>query len=242
MENKKGNSIFLGVVAVATLIVAIIGATFAYFSITAQGDNNVELTAYEFNASVSVSPVYPSSAAALVPLNPSGTVNVADGATAPTNTTNLLYAINEATNKCIDSNGHQVCAVYSVTVENNASTPLTMNGVLTTIANTPSASLTGATGLLHLKYAPLTGDTTNGFTVGTAVDVDGTVNETTDIDPLTVPANDSVTQYFVIYLNEVGEQNNPEMGASYQGQLVYTSTAGGQQLTGTFNIAASNEP
>ena len=32
MENKKGNGIFLGVIGVATLIVAIIGATFKYFS------------------------------------------------------------------------------------------------------------------------------------------------------------------------------------------------------------------
>lgn len=32
MENSKGRGIFLGVVSVATLIVAIIGATFAWFS------------------------------------------------------------------------------------------------------------------------------------------------------------------------------------------------------------------
>ena len=48
MENKKGNGVFLGVVAVATLIVAIIGATFAYFSITAQSaENAVNLSAYD---------------------------------------------------------------------------------------------------------------------------------------------------------------------------------------------------
>ena len=31
-EDKKGNGLFLGIVGVATLIVAIIGASFAYFS------------------------------------------------------------------------------------------------------------------------------------------------------------------------------------------------------------------
>ena len=35
MENKKGSGIFLGVIGVATLIVAIIGATFAFFSANA---------------------------------------------------------------------------------------------------------------------------------------------------------------------------------------------------------------
>ena len=38
MENRKGNEIFLGVVGVATLLVAIVGATFAYFSATTNSD------------------------------------------------------------------------------------------------------------------------------------------------------------------------------------------------------------
>ena len=41
MENKKGSGIFLGVVSVATLIVAIIGATFAFFSTQTGSENNV---------------------------------------------------------------------------------------------------------------------------------------------------------------------------------------------------------
>lgn len=40
MENKKGSGIFLGVIGVATLIVAIIGATFAFFSANAQSAEN----------------------------------------------------------------------------------------------------------------------------------------------------------------------------------------------------------
>lgn len=233
MENKKGNNIFLGVVAVATLIVAIIGATFAYFSITAEGDNTVNLTAYEFNASISVSPVYPTGSAKLVPLNPTTTVTGATGA----NSTNLLYALNEATDKCIDSNGFQVCAVYSVEITNNGAESISLTGNLTTVSNT-AGNIAGATGLTHLKYAPLTGDTTNGFTVGTAASVDGNVDGTTALADITVPGNDTYTGYFVIYLDEAGAENNPEMGASYVGKLVYTSGVGGQQLTGTFRVAS----
>ena len=40
MENNRGQSIFLSVVGIATLLVAIVGATFAYFSITAVGNEN----------------------------------------------------------------------------------------------------------------------------------------------------------------------------------------------------------
>ena len=35
MENKRGSGIFLGIIGVSTLVVAIIGATFAFFSATA---------------------------------------------------------------------------------------------------------------------------------------------------------------------------------------------------------------
>ena len=43
MENKNGQGVFYGVIGVATLIVAIIGATFAYFSasVTAGGNNEI---------------------------------------------------------------------------------------------------------------------------------------------------------------------------------------------------------
>ena len=44
MENKNGQGIFYGVIGVATLVVAIIGATFAYFNAAATTNyvNNIE--------------------------------------------------------------------------------------------------------------------------------------------------------------------------------------------------------
>lgn len=41
-ENQRGQSIFLSIVGVATLLVAIVGATFAYFSLTVQGNEDAE--------------------------------------------------------------------------------------------------------------------------------------------------------------------------------------------------------
>lgn len=40
MDNNKGQTIFLSVIGIATLLVAIIGATFAWFSVTIQGNDN----------------------------------------------------------------------------------------------------------------------------------------------------------------------------------------------------------
>lgn len=40
MDDGKGQSIFLSIIGIATLLVAIIGATFAWFSITVTGNDN----------------------------------------------------------------------------------------------------------------------------------------------------------------------------------------------------------
>ncbi len=42
MENNRGQSIFLSVVGIATLLVAIVGATFAYFSISVSGNETAQ--------------------------------------------------------------------------------------------------------------------------------------------------------------------------------------------------------
>ncbi len=69
MENNRGQSIFLSVVGIATLLVAIVGATFAYFSITVRGNEEassiVVTTAqlsdvfFEDGDNISVTDVYP---------------------------------------------------------------------------------------------------------------------------------------------------------------------------------------
>ena len=49
-NNNKGNGIFLGVIGVATLVVAIIGATFAFFSANAASANNaIETSSCSYN-------------------------------------------------------------------------------------------------------------------------------------------------------------------------------------------------
>ena len=240
MENRKGSGIFLGVVSVATLVVAIIGATFAYFSASVEGNGTVNLTAYEFNASVSVSQVSPTSAASLIPLE---ATKVIPNAATPNNT-NLLYAMNVAANKCIDDAGYQVCAVYKAVFTNNGSESLTLNGTLTTAKNDVRTSASEAdirdgkaTGFTNLKFnhLELSGST---YTLsGSAIDVSDDLNGTVPIGEVTVPAGTPVEKYFVVYLNEAGEDNNPEMGASFEGELTFTNKTGGQQLTGTFTVS-----
>lgn len=262
MENKRGSGIFLGVVAVATLVVAIIGATFAYFSVTASSDNDaVNFTAYEFNASLSVNPLYPTgNYKGLIPLDPDAEIGTNTGKY------NLLYAINETNQKCVDDGGYQVCAVYELTFENTGFTPMVLSGTLVTKVNQPTSSgREGATAFTDLKARVAegtlgTGGATNSLAFTTVVNegntttatytVPATEEDSVAIGDITVPAatesggettNGTYTCYIVVYLdgtndgNANGVDQSAQMGATYQGQLVFASSAG-NKLTGTFTI------
>jgi hypothetical protein len=261
MENRRGSGIFLGVVGVATLIVAIIGATFAYFSASATADETVNLQAYEFNATLTLTQVSGAGAQKLIPMNPDGTVTVADGATVPGGyDKNLLYAVNVA--ECLND-GFKVCAVYKATITNNGTAPLTLAKTLITTTNTPG-SYKDAAGFTNLKYLELGGNegsTTEGlkneFAVAkvgepgaltdmTPITINPTVGQSTSLGTIVVPAKggespNTADIYFVVYLNDVATEggNNPEMGSNFVGTLTYTDSGlTSNQLTATFKVAA----
>ena len=261
MEEGRGNGIFLGVVSVATLIVAIIGATFAYFSASTQSEpNTVNLGAYEFKLSLSVSQVYPTNASAasgLIPLVANKVITGAEDLVP--NNTNLLYAINVAKNRCVDDNGLQVCALYRVLINNQGSNPVTLTGQIKTTSNeagegdnkTPFSNLTYQAVGGELGEVNETGKLTlEGDPVPLATDVDGLINiSSIEIDGAQINQNTGQViepgtgeGYILIYLDDKNENQSSEMGATYTGQLIYSSGNGvGNTLTGTFTVGGSTD-
>lgn len=254
-KNRNGNGIFLGVVSVATLIVAIIGATFAYFSASTESeDNAVNLGAYEYKLSLSMSQVYPENASAasgIIPLDPTKTVEGADDLVP--NNTNLLYALNQAEKKCVDDNGLTVCALYKVEILNDGSNPVTLNGQIKTTSNN-AADGDNRTPFENLTYQALNGEEGSFTLDGTAKTIAPNVDETTDIASMEVtgatinPSDGSVTEqgkgtaYILIYLNDKNTDQSGEMGATYEGKVIYQSgTGAGQGLTGTFKVGGGSE-
>ena len=249
MENRKGSGIFLGIVSIATLIVAIIGATFAYFSATTvSNEDAVNLTAYEFKLSLSVNPVYPEGASSLIPLNPTTVIPNAP----ENNNTNLLYALNEATKPCIDDNGLQVCALYEVIIENRAVNSIVLSGQLKTKSNVASAE-EGREPFSNLTYQAVSGSASSKTLKleGAPVTIKAEVDQTIDIadvrvEGATIGEDDEIIPgegrtYVLIYLNDHEDQSK-EMGASFTGQLIYSSKDGsGNELTGTFKVAGNTE-
>ena len=111
MENNNGKGIFYGVIGVATLIVAIIGATFAYFTATTASGQYLTGTAATASLEVKVQRLTgysagegaESAAAAkyvMVPQLDKGLSQAVRGTQTTENT------------PCIDANGSLVCSIY----------------------------------------------------------------------------------------------------------------------------------
>ena len=123
-NNKKGRGVFYGVIGVATLVVAIIGATFAYFTAAQSAGGNViggNMANIGFNLSVE-KVLDPSTAKGMIPMSN----NMVD------------KAVSKETNPCTDDNGNAVCQIYKVTVTNTSTATMFIDGYV---------ALTGGSGI-----------------------------------------------------------------------------------------------
>ena len=248
MENSKGRGIFLGVVSVATLIVAIIGATFAWFSASVgSGENDVNLTAYQFDAKLTVERVFPTAENAskkIIPFVPDKVLREGQG----DQTNNMNYALNEATKKCVDSSGYLVCSLYKITVTNNGSDAIELDGSVTTMETTPTETGTTLTANGDLKAQIISyagGKYTYTHNLSKALALPNTVSGSGKLimDPATLtvgatPGANTAELYVLVWLNDTTENQSSMMGASYKGQFIFSAVGmgAGNQLTGTFNL------
>ena len=219
-NNRKGPGIFYAVVGVATLVVAIIGATFAYFSAqaTATGDN---ITGDTNNAladalSVTVTRVNKTVTAAnsidLVPANIDGTVET----------------VNNAVKAKCEANGYTGCHLYKIEAQSTQS-----------VANASillSSLTVESTAKTNWAYAIYTGTETS----ATNIVKTGSLNVTEPVDmhanaPLT--ANTPVTYYLIVYLKNVDSAQNAGDASDETGTYTGTVTmnAAGGKVSATFS-------
>lgn len=230
MENKNGQGIFYGVIGVATLVVAIIGATFAYFSAsaTATGDNVTGGTNDDLATALSVEVTrvnkLPTNVASidLVPTD-------IDGASAS--------SINTAVAAKCEAKGYTGCHIYRIDAK---STQTVANASVLLNSLTVSGTNLGTNGAADWMYSIYQGtDATatavieggNGaFSTVPAAGFDMHKNAA-------MTANQTYTYYLLIYLhddgtaqNEAGENNST---GTYTGSI--SMNAAGGKASATFS-------
>lgn len=194
-ENRKGTGVFYAVVGVATLVVAIIGATFAYFSASATNDTDLKGTTAS-GASLAIA-----------------ITKVSDEATAknmiPMLSTDLQKGVTGTESKsCIDANGNTVCQVYKITVTNgSADIGINVKGTMN-LASTAK----------NMKWEVLT-DATTVKADGTPVaqGTDGVI-----VANQALAKTGSQDFYLVVWLEETNEaQDTDDAGKSFTGTVTF---------------------
>ncbi len=226
MDETRGRDIFLGVIGVLTLIVAIVGATFAYFSTQVNSaSDSVNLTSYQFATSLTFTEIYPTGEYKdLIPLG--STEKNGD-------VTYLDKALSEG---CKDSRGYQVCAVYEATLTNTADDVV----LSPTFDVTSNGFIENETSNLYALLA-----TANGTdTVPTAFNYirDNASNIIAASNPLTYNGESTITvtngqtaKYYLILWLENVDESQPDMNKELKGQITFSSE-GGAKLKAEFNF------
>ena len=120
MKEEHKNSrrgVFYGVIGVATLVVAIIGATFAYFTASGSVTNNITGNMANISFGLTVEKVVdPGATSGMIPMS----------------NTMVETAINNKGDNatCVDDNGNAVCQVYKITVTNNSTAAMFVDGYI----------------------------------------------------------------------------------------------------------------
>ena len=105
-EKNNGKGVFYGVIGVATLVVAIIGATFAYFTASASNNNQIKGNMATVELSLAVSQV------SLAADELGGMIPMSNGM--------VEEAVNSDNQVCVDDNGNAVCQIYQITLTNSS--------------------------------------------------------------------------------------------------------------------------
>ncbi len=208
MENN-GKGIFYGVIGVATLIVAIIGATFAFFSASATNDNTITGQTLDVASSFTLN---------VEKVNLGGTAPSNDLVPADLNGGDTT-GINQALQAKCEKDGYTGCHLYRITAESGqqlSTASITIDN-LTTTAGTKD----------RWKYSVFTGSETNAETFLK----NDTFAKATGYDMhsgAAVNADTPVVYYLLIYLeNTESDQSGTESG-SYSGSVSFKAAGSGE--------------
>lgn len=201
MENEKNmkNGIFFGIVGVATLVVAIIGATYAYFTATNSNAGTIAGTAASAGIDLSVTLTSTQATGVMVPQKGAAIANAITGT---------------SSKSCVDGNGNVICKVYTITVKNTGSSTAVLAGTINLTASGSGSKMTNLKWAVNETSADgknFTSATKNAYTV------------TNLVSSLSLGANVSKSYYLVVWIEETGASQNATDTGSFTGTITFNS-------------------
>lgn len=221
-EKKSGTGFFYGVIGVATLVVAIIGATFAYFTATAEDTDTIKGEAANTGLSLEVTHLSTGAVGGLIPLNTTDLQKAVTGDTAATGDPKT----------CLDSNNNSICQIYSIKVINEGNSIAAVTGTLDLQA-VPYQGVEEEeeqqSSFANLKWQVLTDSTT----VNPGATSYG-IGENPIASNVTLNAEGDQTFYVVIWIDNLNEAQNSADYGHFNGSVAFNS-ADGSGISATFS-------
>ena len=224
MENNNGRGIFYGVMGVATLVVAIVGATFAYFAASTTGNEGaVAANSANVKGTLEITQDGQYVAPDLIPVD-SATVLKSFGqsgdATANTGKCRGASAANH------DGN-YGMCSYYTFTIKNTSDVATQVYLSLKSDTNTFIGS--------DFKYCVYEGTTTTGVAQECkSVPAATTSEQFTGESGINLAAKGGSKQYTIIlyYENQTSDQTENGAAKTYTGTVSASTSDGTNQIVG----------
>lgn len=221
MENNNGRGIFYGVIGVATLVVAIIGATFAFFAASASGNENAVAANSVSLAGTITLTENPDARQQLIPTTEEfmkqSFVQSGSGAQAK------CKGVSQADENAI----YDLCSPYEFTIKNTANVAQTVYVTLTANVNT----------FTNLKYCVYEGATTD--TVAKACGAVPTQGSTEDVLNVSLEATTGTKTYTIVtFIEETdADQTTSDSGKSFAATVTASTSGGENKVTGVIASA-----
>lgn len=219
---KKDNDtrkIFTTFVLVATLMICVTSATYAYFAISATNSSTITGEAAAVNLNLTVTRVTPDTTG----------WDASTKKMVPQKSSAIASAIN-ATNKCVDGNKNVVCEVFKITVTNNSTAGVNIKGTMHfnyTGTNAKFDNLywreaedanTFATTPATLQYKAATSDTANGTTAKS--------ENAVLVDALSLAPGASKDFYVAIWIEENDEDQSTTDKGTWTATVSFKDSVG----------------
>ena len=201
-EKRMNKPLIYAIAGVALLVVAVSGSAYAYFSASASNTNAITGKTLDVKLSIASLKQVSKGTGDLIPIY--------DGTVAGYTTNQLTTAVS-TTNDCVDKNNYTVCQVYELVINNGGTNATTVDTEVT---------VSGSTGI---KWAKMTGRNTLGDVNLTT----GNLATGIALPAKTGSTNGSITQYFVVYLQNTGsDQTTADSGKTIKGTVTVRASTG----------------
>ena len=239
MEREDKRGIFFGVIGVLTLIVAIIGASLAYFSISARSRENA-LTVQAATVKIVYEDGDQLNVTNIIPSTQEIALRTFTRANPATDTENKYRT-------CVDDKGYTTCGYYDFTLTNGGPTTMEVTakviptplktevkegeGNVVTPAEVPFSNLK----FVLYDRTSATGDFDKGTVLytGTVGYSDFGLLGANGDETLSIAGNNTTKNLrLFVWLDEAGAENDDEQGAIFKG-TVSIEVKGSQTITGT---------